>query len=82
MRKLEWTGQAQDDLRAVDRVVAQRIYSTIRRYAETGSGDVKRLRDFGGAYRLRVGDWRVILRNEPQETIRIMRVVHRSDAYR
>jgi mRNA-degrading endonuclease RelE of RelBE toxin-antitoxin system len=32
--------------------------------------------------RLRVGDWRVIFERLPQHQIRVLRVLHRSEAYR
>ena len=67
---------------ALDHQVAQRIYKAIKRYAETGSGDVKQLQGLMNRYRLRAGDWRVIFTPEEGGVVRILRVAHRSDIYR
>jgi mRNA interferase RelE/StbE len=42
-----------------DRDTAMRILHALTRYGEVGDGDVKRLTDREGLYRLRVGKWRV-----------------------
>jgi mRNA interferase RelE/StbE len=47
------------DLRRLDRDTAMRILLALTRYGEVGDGDVKRLTDREGLYRLRVGKWRV-----------------------
>ncbi len=44
-------------------------------------GDVKRLTNFTPEYRLRVGDYRVLLEVE-EKTIVIYRIRHRREAYR
>ena len=81
MKRLEWLEQAQNDVRALDRGTAQRVFSALDRYARTGLGAVKPLKDFGGLFRLRVGDWRVFF-SRHDDLIRVTRVLHRKDAYR
>jgi mRNA interferase RelE/StbE len=55
---IKWTPRAEKDLRRLDRQVAERVRDGIRRFVETGQGDVIRLKDVEGL-RLRIGDWRV-----------------------
>jgi len=59
------------------------VYSKgILRFARTGAGDVTTLHgDLGGAFRLRVGDYRVLFTLR-EDTMRILGVRHRSEAYR
>lgn len=42
--------------------VAQRIVDKIELLTNDLSGDVKRLKNFVPRYRLRVGDWRILLK--------------------
>jgi mRNA interferase RelE/StbE len=57
----------------------RRIDARLTGYANTGRGDVKRLKGRSGA-RLRVGDWRVIF-DETAESIVVVAVGHRRDIY-
>jgi mRNA interferase RelE/StbE len=59
--------------------VRARIKAKLDMFAETGIGDVKRLRGRAGS-RLRVGDWRVIFYTEGK-TIVIAAVGHRREIY-
>ena len=59
--------------------VRLRLDSRLTEFAETGKGDVKRLKGREGA-RLRVGDWRIIFYEE-DEAIFIVAVGHRRDIY-
>jgi len=56
-----------------------RIKAKLEMFAETGSGDVKRLKGRAGS-RLRVGDWRVIFYAEG-DTIVVAAVGHRREIY-
>lgn len=60
-----------------------RIFEGLLHYARTGSGDVRPLQgdDLGGAFRLRVGDYRVFFTLEG-DCLRVAGVRHRSEAYR
>jgi mRNA-degrading endonuclease RelE of RelBE toxin-antitoxin system len=76
-----WTDRAKADLRRVDRQRAVEILRSLTDYASSGVGDVKCLkgsRDF----RLRVGDYRVRFEVVEANTLRILQVKHRSEAYR
>jgi mRNA interferase RelE/StbE len=59
--------------------VRRRIDKRLMEFAESGHGDVKRLKGRDGM-RLRVGDWRVIF-YEDQETIVVAAVAHRKEVY-
>jgi len=59
-----------------------RIFAALHRFAETGEGDVKKLKGEPGEMRLRVGDYRVRFTEEPNDTLHIHIVRHRSEAYR
>jgi mRNA interferase RelE/StbE len=79
---VEWSKGAQKDLRRLDASVAQRVIQAVTRLAETGEGDVKKLKDMGGLMRLRVGDWRVFFRfDTEQQVILVLEVLNRRDAY-
>ena len=82
MTTIEWSPQAQSDIRKLDRAVARRIFTALDRYSETGYGDILRLKGQENEYRLRVGDWRVRFRAEGPGFIVILRVLHRREAYR
>jgi mRNA interferase RelE/StbE len=77
-----WSKRAADELRALDSVAARRIGQAVTRLAETGLGDVKRLRG-SHEYRLRVGGWRVrFLYHYDSRSLEVLRVVPRGRAYR
>jgi mRNA interferase RelE/StbE len=78
----ELSARAEADMRALDPPVAARIFDAIERLAETGQGDVKKLKGSDREYRLRVGNWRVRFERLDSQTYVILRVLHRRDAYR
>jgi mRNA-degrading endonuclease RelE of RelBE toxin-antitoxin system len=55
----------------------------IQRYAETDSGDTKKLQvDKTSTWRLRVGDWRVFFDKDTQERVLLIKSVrNRKDSY-
>jgi len=78
-----WTRPALHDLKRLDRQVAQRIADAVKRLAETGQGDVRRLQGSGVEWRLRVSDWRVrFVYDHEGSTLRVARVLPRARAYR
>jgi mRNA-degrading endonuclease RelE of RelBE toxin-antitoxin system len=83
MRKmLVWTDQAKSQLRAIDQSAALRILHVRARFLATGDGDVKRLQDIDPPeFRLRAGDYRIRF-HECGDSIVVLAVKHRSDAYR
>lgn len=79
---IAWTDQASTDLRAIDQPTALRILHAIARYLINGEGDVKRLQEIEPPEsRLRVGDFRVRFYDHG-DSIRVLTVRHRRDAYR
>jgi mRNA-degrading endonuclease RelE of RelBE toxin-antitoxin system len=81
-QKIAWTTLAKADLRAIDRLAGMNILHGLARYIQTGIADVERLQNIDPPeFRLRVGDYRIRFRDFG-DTIEIMRVRHRSEAYR
>jgi len=78
---IEWSRKAESDIRKLDPPIAKRISAALDRFAETEHGDVVRLQGCD-EYRLRVGDWRVRFRLESGNVAVILRIGHRSEAYR
>ena len=67
---------------AIEKGIARQIKQTVERFATTGAGNVKKLHGVKPPeYRLRAGDYRVRF-DLRGETIRILRVLNRRDAYR
>ena len=82
MRKIEWTEPALKDLAALDKSIARRIQQAIERFAEAGSGNVKKLQGIDPPeYRLRAGEWRVRFRLDGP-TLQVLRIRNRKEAYR
>jgi mRNA-degrading endonuclease RelE of RelBE toxin-antitoxin system len=81
-KKIAWTEQAKAHLRALDQATVLRILRTMVRFLATGEDDVKRLQDMEPPeFRLRVGDYRVRF-HDLGDTILVLAVKHRRDAYR
>jgi mRNA interferase RelE/StbE len=82
VKRVEWTETARKGLAKLDRDSARRIKQAVERFAQTSSGDMKKLQGIDPPeYRLRVGDYRVRF-DQDNETIRILRVRNRREAYR
>ncbi len=81
---IEWARAAERDRERLDRPVRLRVLAAIEQLAESGQGDVRRLRGAtGDEYRLRVGQWRVrFVIDSSRRVLRVRRVLHRSAAYR
>lgn len=82
--EIEWSQGAIKDIRRLDKPLIARITRSIEVFAETGRGDVKRLTNADGVYRLRVGEWRVrfrLVRTEIQIML-IQAVLPRGEAYK
>lgn len=61
----------------MDATTKQRIKTAIEKLP---AGDVKKLTGYSYAYRLRVGDWRILF--DMQEDIMITNILPRGDAYK
>ena len=80
--EVEWTETALDDMAGLDKGIARRVKQSVERFAETGAGNVKRLQGIDPPeFRLRVGDYRVRFQQD-DDTLRILRVRNRREAYR
>jgi hypothetical protein len=63
--------------------VATRILDTLTRLADTGQGDVTRLQGIDDEWRLSGGAWRVRFRyTYPTQTLEVLRILPRGQAYR
>jgi len=82
--RLIWTRPAVKDLKRLDPPVARRIRKRMIRLAETGHGDVVHLTDVvPPAWRLRVGDWRIVFEYKPdQASIEVLHVLGRDQVYK
>jgi mRNA interferase RelE/StbE len=78
MKEIAFTTGALHQWAKLTPVVRDRIRSKLDAFAETGSGDVKRLKGQDGC-RLRVGDWRVIFIDGA--TVTVVAVGHRREIY-
>jgi len=81
-RIVVWSSVARSDLSAIDRDTAWQILRAIDRYLDTGVGDVIKLQPPRAEFRLRVGDHRVLFLRADARSIEVLRVRHRSEAYR
>ena len=77
--EIVWTAAATRQWLNLSADVRQRLEARLLRFAQTGQGDVKRLKGRDGA-RLRVGDWRIIFYVE-RNTIVVSAVGHRREIY-
>jgi putative component of toxin-antitoxin plasmid stabilization module len=68
------------DLARLDRLVQARIDATLMRFAATGYGDVKSLKNRPGEVRRRSGKGRVFLCSEPPDLIRVLGIDNRGEA--
>jgi mRNA-degrading endonuclease RelE of RelBE toxin-antitoxin system len=81
-KRIAWTEQARNDLRRIDRSIALQILKTLARYAQSGEGDTKQLRDVEPPLmRLRAQNYRIFFRDNG-DYLEISRVLDRKDAYR
>ena len=80
MKRFEWSPQARSDLKEIEREQAVQILMALRRYGQTGEGDIKHLRGkLTGSRRLRVG---VRFQERKGDVVYILAVSHRSEDYR
>ena len=79
---VRWSHQARNELRAIDRETALQILHCLNRYLTSRSGDVKRLKPPLDSYRLRCADYRVFFDFKDPDTIEVLAVQHRKQAYR
>jgi plasmid stabilization system protein ParE len=81
-KRIVWTEQAQADVRGIEQPIALQILKTLARYAQTGEGNTKQLRDIEPPLiRLRAQDHRIFFR-EKDDYLEISRLLDRKEAYR
>ena len=80
--EISWTPSARSDLRRIDKTTAISILRCLARYAKERSGDIKKLKPPLNGFRLRCGEYRLFFDHVGEETIVILAVRHRKDAYR
>jgi mRNA-degrading endonuclease RelE of RelBE toxin-antitoxin system len=81
-KKISWTEPAKADVRAIDQRTAMRVLHGLARFVFTDEGDVTRLTDIDPPeYRLRVSDYRIRF-YDYGDTVEIVSVKHRREAYR
>ena len=82
-RRVEWTPAAARDMRQLETATAQRVRQAVRTLADSGNRGLTKLRGRQDQWRLRVGDWRAIITFADRGSIiRVLRVLHRREAYR
>jgi mRNA interferase RelE/StbE len=82
IRRVRLRPSVEKQLQRLDRADVDRITAAVRRFAETGAGDVKALQgEFKGQFRLRVGQWRVIFFLEAPDWVVVSKVDTRGHAY-
>jgi plasmid stabilization system protein ParE len=81
-KRVVWTEQARADIRGIEQPIALQILKTLARYARTGEGNTKQLRDIESPLiRLRAQDHRIFFRDKGDH-LEISRVLDRKEAYR
>jgi len=82
--RLEITEPAEKDLAGLDKETQRRIKTALDRLITYPQNvDLKKLHGSPERWRLRVGDWRVILRIDREQMILyVLRIRHRREVYR
>jgi len=82
LKSVIFSRRAAADMTKLDKAIRNRVREAIERFASVEEGDFKRLQ---GAvipqFRLRVGDWRVVMARPDGQTLLILRVEHRGNVY-
>ncbi len=81
---LIFTNSAKKDLAALDKTTQKRIKEALGKIMVNPQAvDLKKLQGSPGKWRLRVGNWRIILEANPEKgLLYVLRVRHRREAYR
>ena len=81
-KRIVWTEQAKADVHGIEQPIALQILKTLARYAQTGEGNAKQLRDIEPPLvRLRAQNHRIFFRGKG-DSLEISRVLDRKEAYR
>jgi mRNA interferase RelE/StbE len=77
---VEYAPLAVENLRALPKTVAAQIIRKVSRLENGLTGNIKKLRQADVAYRLRMGDYRILFDVEG-DTIVVQKIGHRKDVY-
>ncbi|MDR3586546.1 MAG: type II toxin-antitoxin system RelE/ParE family toxin [Desulfosporosinus sp.] len=82
--KLIITNQARKDLAKLDITIQRQVVITLDKYIEGNQVDILKLSGISNQYRIRLGDYRIIIERVNEDTIVIyaLRVLHRREVYR
>jgi mRNA-degrading endonuclease RelE of RelBE toxin-antitoxin system len=84
MPRVVWSAEAVADLLELagqDQRRAERIREAVEQYARGERVDIQSLKGSKGEWRLRSGDWRILLRARQADEMEVSRVLNRRDAY-
>lgn len=79
--RLAFARDAERDLRAMPPADADGMLGALQQFAETGKGDIKKLKGAKGRWRLRWGKWRAFYTPDGR-ILRVLRVLDRKETYR
>jgi len=80
--EVKWTKTSIDQLKKLDKTIAERIIDKVEKISENPFNYVKKLREFD-LFRLRIGDYRIIMSIEKNKMIIfVLEVGHRRVIYR
>lgn len=80
--RIAWRHGAQKQLRALELEMQQRISIVLERFADEEVRMLRLTGAFAGRFKLRVGDYRVIVVRDAAGDFIVMSVGHRRDVYR
>ena len=80
--KIEIRKSAIKDLKKIDSIIKNKLYSKIPELSKFPDiANIKKLTNFEPAYRLRIGDYRILF-DVSKNTIIIGRILHRKESYK
>ena len=82
MKRVFFRPSAVKDLERLPSRDRDLVEDAIERFAAAGHGDVKKLKGSIDELRLRAGDWRVRFVYERPDSIRVLHIRNRREAYR
>jgi hypothetical protein len=71
VKEIVWSDPAREDLRRMDRFNAIRLLIPLRRFSQTGEGEIQKMPEEQGELRLRVGEYRIRLVEETHGVLHI-----------
>jgi len=82
-KKVEWTEASLDDLQKLDKPIISRILKKISWFSENFDNVTPEALtgDLSGAFKLRIGDWRVVYTIE-KDLVLIHAIGHRREIYK